>query len=171
MSRIAYMSSFGLLAALLGAAPAFAHVHVDGLDVQGQCVGDSNNDREIKINELIIAVNNALGVCPRLPMTINFRAMVGDREFACGATYEGLGTGSSTLIPSDLRFYISNVKLVNIFGDEVPLELEQDGIWQYQNVALLDFETGSENGCIEGNPATNTSIRGSAPAGVYTTLK
>src|SRR4029453_646920 len=170
MSRIAHLLSYAVFAALLAAAPAYAHIPVDGLDINGQCVGDANTDREVAINELIIAVNNALTGCARLPITLNFQGVVGDREFACGATYEGVGTGSSQFIPSDFRFYVSNIKLVTVGGEEVPLELEQDD-WQYQNVALIDFETGPEHGCIEGSPATNTAIHGSVPAGVYTTVK
>lgn len=163
-----YRITCAVVALLLGATPALAHFDVPGLDVNGQCVGDVNNNHEVQINELITAVNNALGGCPRLPITLKFRGVVGHDAFACGTQYSGIGTGSSVFIPADFRFYVSNVRLKPVGGDEVPLELEQDGIWQHENVAMIDFETGPDNGCSEGNSATNTEIHGTVPAGVYT---
>jgi uncharacterized repeat protein (TIGR04052 family) len=160
-----------LVAAALAARPAGAHIHITGLDENGQCVGDVNNDAEVKIDEIITAVNNALGGCPSLPITLNFKGFVGDRPFACGTVYSGIGTGSSQFIPSDFRFYVSNIKLVTVAGDEIPLTLDQDGVWQYQNVSMIDFETGPDNGCGEGNTATHTTITGTVPAGVYTGVK
>jgi uncharacterized repeat protein (TIGR04052 family) len=159
------------LAIALAGAPAVAHVDVPGLDENGQCVGDANLDGAVAINELILAVNNALGGCPRLPVTLNFRGVIGDKAFACGTVFTGLGTGSSQFIPADFRFYVSNVRLVTVEGDEVPVDLDQDGVWQYQNVAMLDFETGPDNGCGEGNAPTNTTVHGTAPAGVYRGVK
>jgi uncharacterized repeat protein (TIGR04052 family) len=159
-----------ILAVVLAATPALAQIDVPGLDLNGQCVGDANNNQEVQINELVTAVNNALGSCPRLPITLNFRGVVGHDAFACGTSYTGIGTGASQFIPSDFRFYVSNIRLKPVGGDEVPLELDQDGIWQHENVALIDFETGPDDGCNEGNSATNTEIHGSVPAGVYTSV-
>jgi len=155
-----------MLAAMLAASPAAAHFEVPGADNNGQCVGDADSNAVVAINELITAVNNALGGCPRLPITLNFRGVVGHEPFACGTVFHDVGSGESQFLASDFRFYISNVRLMS-GGQEVPLELEQDGVWQYQNVALLDFETGPDDGCIEGNTATNTTVRGTVPAGVY----
>lgn len=160
-----------LVSSILAAVPTLAHTEIPGLDENGQCVGDADANHAVAINELILAVNNALGGCPRLPVTINFRGVVGDKAFACGQAYGGIGTGASQFIPADFRFYVSNVILTTLAGDDVPVELDQDGVWQYQNVALLDFETGPDAGCNEGNSATNTSLRGTVPAGVYTGIK
>jgi uncharacterized repeat protein (TIGR04052 family) len=168
MQRIA-LSLLGL--AILAAAPVRAHVNVPGLDVNGQCVGDGNSDGQVTISELITAVNNALGSCPRLPITLNFQGQVGNQAFACGTIYNGIGTGASQFIPSDFRFYVSNVKLITAAGDAVPIDLDQDGIWQYQNVALLDFEDGTGPCTGDGNSALNTSLHGSAPPGVYTSVQ
>jgi len=156
-------------AALLG-APALAHVDVPGLDANGQCVGDADSDRTVAINEIIQAVNNALDGCAELPVEIQFKGMVGSEEFACGTAYSGVGTGDSQIVPSDFRLYVSNVRLVPRTGDEVPVTLEQDGIWQFQNIALLDFEDGS-GPCANGNTATNAVIKGTVPSGVYTGVK
>src|SRR6185369_3938766 len=124
------------------------------------------------VSELVTAVNNALNGCERLPITLSFHGMVGDQDFACGTVYNGIGTGLSQYIPSDFRFYVSNVKLVTIAGEEVPLDMASDGVWQVsqdgQGVAMIDFETGPDNGCNDGNSATNTEVHGTVPAGVYT---
>jgi uncharacterized repeat protein (TIGR04052 family) len=63
--------------------------------------------------------------------------------------------------------YVSQVKLVRKDGTAVPVSLTQDGVWQYQNVALIDFENG-EGPCRNGTTPTNTSVRGSVPTGEYT---
>jgi len=166
-----------LLIGAFAARPALAHVNVPGLDVNGQCVGDADSDATVAINELITAVNNALNGCARLPVTLNFRGMIGDQPFACGTIFNNVGSGASEFIASDFRFYISNVRLLTVGGSEVPVELEDDGVWQYtdpdshKSVALLDFETGPGNGCPEGNTATNTAVHGTVPAGVYTGVR
>ncbi len=164
MRFVTYLAAFTLLA-----APALAHVEVPGLDNHGQCVGDADSNSAVAINELIQAVNNALDGCADLPVEIQFKGMVGDEAFACGTAYSGIGTGDSQLIPADFRLYVSNVRLVS-GGNEVPVELEQDGIWQYQNVAMLDFEDGS-GPCANGNAAMNTVVKGKVPSGVYTGVK
>jgi uncharacterized repeat protein (TIGR04052 family) len=158
----------GLVAALCAAPAARADVDVPGLDVNGQCIGDANGDAAVAINELILAVNNALGGCADRPVEIQFKGMVGDEDFACGSAYGGIGTGNSQFVPSDFRFYVSDVRLVTPNGTEVPVTLEQDGVWQYQNVAMIDLEDGSGPCSAFGNEATNTTVRGTVPAGVYT---
>lgn len=159
------------LAMLLAAPGARAHEDVPGLDVNGQCVGDADGNGAVAINELITAVNNALDGCANRPVEIQFKGMVGDEPFACGQAYGNIGTGDSQFVPSDFRFYVSDVHLVTPGGSEVPVELEQDGIWQYQNVALIDLENGSGACAAFGNEATNTIIRGTVPPGVYTGIR
>ncbi len=100
-------------------------------------------------------------------VTIRFAAMVGSRPAACGIIYEGLGTESSTLSLNDYRFFVSNVRLIAADGTEVPVELAQDGIWQYANVALLDFEDGTGLCSQTGTAEMNDKIIGSVPEGEY----
>lgn len=159
---------FIVAALLCTATAAVAHVHVPGLDVNGQCVGDSDGDGAVTINEIVQAVNNALGTCPERPIEIKFAGMVGDEEFACGRSYGDIGTGGGQLVPSDFRFYVSDVRLITLGGQEVPVTLEQDGMWQYENVAMIDLEDGTGPCAAFGNSATNTTVRGSVPAGIYT---
>ncbi len=97
------------------------------------------------------------------PITINFAMKVGDQDAACGKSYGELGTSGSPVEINDMRFYVSNVRLVNGKGEETPVTLDQDGLWQVEGVALLDFEDASAGCADSGTPEINTSIRGSVP--------
>jgi uncharacterized repeat protein (TIGR04052 family) len=103
---------------------------------------------------------------PLIPVSIRFQARVLGAAFNCQQTYQGLGLKKSMLKPKDFRFYVSQVALINSQGQAVPLKLKQDGLWQYQDVALLDFEdkTGS---CTSGTTELHTQIEGQIPAGTY----
>ncbi|HUA59659.1 MAG TPA: MbnP family copper-binding protein [Verrucomicrobiae bacterium] len=103
-------------------------------------------------------------------VSIRFQAMVGSEKFACGRTYSGIGTTASTLSPRDFRFYVHDVALIDDSGKSVPLELSQDGKWQLDDVALLDFEDAT-GGCINGTPETNDKVVGTVPQGHYTGLR
>ena len=109
--------------------------------------------------------DSGVGKAPNV--TIPFRASVGGAPFACGTTYDGVGTTSKTIDPLDFRLYVYDVGLVDAAGAVTNVELQQDREWQYQNVALLDFEDGSGS-CATGSPNTNAEIVGSAPEGDYT---
>jgi len=95
---------------------------------------------------------------------IQFEARVGDAPFQCGLTYDGVGLHSSTISPRDLRMYVSGFSLVLADGSSHPLELEQDGLWQHQDLVLLDFEDGTGD-CRNGNPQTRDVVRGLLPEG------
>lgn len=112
---------------------------------------------------------------PGLPVvgpdvTIRFAALVGERSAACGMIYSGVGAEGSTITLNDFRFFVSNVRLINSVGDEVPVELTQDGQWQYENVTLLDFEDGSGMCGEAGNAELNDKVIGTVPEGEYTGL-
>ena len=101
------------------------------------------------------------------PVTIRLAATVGAEPFACGKTFEGVGTTKSSLRMSDSRFYVSNVRLARANGAPVPVTLTQDGLWQVDDVALIDFEDATGL-CANGTPQTHTTIEGTVPAGSYT---
>ena len=103
-------------------------------------------------------------------VTINFKAKVGTQDFACNATFTGLGSGSSTATVSDFRLYLHDVVLVEANGTEAKVTLTEDNKWQKGDVVLLDFEnkTGS---CLNGTSETNTSIIGTVASGNYTSIK
>ncbi|MEM7757836.1 MAG: MbnP family copper-binding protein [Cyanobacteria bacterium P01_A01_bin.40] len=132
----------------------------------------------LKFNQQAIAIATAMSLSCGVvkaqsdleEIAINFEAFVGENEFACGSSYEEIGVESSTITPTDFRFYVSDVKLIDEAGNAVPLELEQDGKWQHQNVALLDFEDGTAS-CDNGTSETRTQVVGTVPEGNYESLQ
>ncbi|NJK61634.1 MAG: metallo-mystery pair system four-Cys motif protein [Synechococcaceae cyanobacterium SM2_3_1] len=102
--------------------------------------------------------------------TIQFAAMVGGQPFACGQRYPNLGSAGTEVTPTDFRFYVSEVALIDAEGTIVPVSLEQDGIWQYESVALLDFEDKS-GPCANGTTETRDQVVGTVPAGDYQGLQ
>ncbi|MGD1858542.1 MAG: MbnP family copper-binding protein [Leptolyngbyaceae cyanobacterium] len=102
-------------------------------------------------------------------VTLQFEGMVGDEPFACGQAYE-IGAPATPMTALDFRFYVSEVALIDADGNEVPLILEQDGLWQHQNVALIDLEDKS-GACANGTVETRAQVVGSVPAGDYTGVK
>ena len=110
---------------------------------------------------------SATAFAQETPITLNFAAQIGGETFRCGGAYADIGTTKSTVTPSDFRLYMSDVALIRADGSEQPVTLTQDKKWQYQNVALLDFEdkTGP---CSNGTAETNGSVKGTVPAGAYT---
>jgi len=104
------------------------------------------------------------------PVAVHFQAVVGSEKLACGRTYAGVGTSKSTLSPRDFRFYVHNVALLDDTGKAIPLQLAQDGKWQLDDVALLDFEDAT-GGCVNGTPETNDRVVGSVPAAHYKGLR
>ncbi len=99
-------------------------------------------------------------------VSINFQGVVGDKAFSCNETYGGIGTTKSTMTVSDFRFFVENVRLVDKKGKETPLTLTNDGKFQTDKVALIDFENG-EGPCKNGTPELNTTIHGAVPKGKY----
>lgn len=93
-----------------------------------------------------------------VPVEVQFEAQVDGVPFACTSSFAGLGStgvGASLL---DFRLYVHDLEVLGAG----PVALEQDGTWQHQSVALLDFEdkTGT---CSNGTAETNTTLRGTAP--------
>jgi len=116
----------------------------------------------------LLALLIAMGCAPKeQPVTLTFAAQIGEEPMACGTTYAGIGTSGVDAQVTDFRFYTSNFRLIAEDGAEVPLTLDQDGMWQYESVALLDFEDATAD-CQSGTPEMNATVTGTAPAGTYT---
>lgn len=103
--------------------------------------------------------------------TLRFAATVADETASCGETYTNVGGDEATITFNDFRLYVANIEFGRADGSWVPLILEQDGMWQYQNVALLDFENGSDNCSEIGNTALNGIVVGTAPADEYIAVR
>ena len=113
------------------------------------------------------AMASPAAAAPLQHVVIPVVAEIGGQTFSCSARYHGLGTRPAVTQVGDFRLYVSEIALIRADGTLVPLALDQDGQWQYRNVALLDFEDAT-GACINGTPATNTTLRGSVPKGHYT---
>lgn len=97
---------------------------------------------------------------------IPFEARINGQPFKCGQSYANLGTASTTARPQDLRFFVSEVKLVRTgTAETVPVTLAA-GEMQSEDIALMDFEDKTD-GCKDGTVETHTTLTGTAPAGTY----
>jgi|GEM_PF-3561868 len=105
------------------------------------------------------------------PVEIRFALQAGEQAVSCSQPVAALGTAQSTAQMNDLRFYISNPQSIKPVGEAVAVMLEQDGIWQHANTALLDFEDGTAGCADSGNPELNNVLRGTIPQGEYTALR
>lgn len=96
-------------------------------------------------------------------LRIRFAAEVNGAPFSCDRSYPGVGRSAATFSPSDLRMYVHGVELVHADGTAEPAQLVQDGRWQYDQLALLDFEdrTGA---CINGTPDVRTVVELQPPS-------
>jgi uncharacterized repeat protein (TIGR04052 family) len=102
-------------------------------------------------------------------VSIQFGARANNADIDCASNIASLSAGNPAMTLKDLRFYVSDVRLVNGSGAEVPLVLDQNTS-QYLNVALVDMENGVGN-CAGGSAELHAAVTGKAPAGTYTGLK
>ena len=103
-------------------------------------------------------------------VAIEFRVRVGAEPLACGATYANLGTTQSTWEALEAKLFIHDPRLVRSDGSEVPVALDQDGRWQRDRFALLDFDD-STGSCAPADEATNLAVRGTVPDDDYAGLR
>ena len=99
---------------------------------------------------------------PSVPVSIPFVAQFGSEPLGCGEQ-------SDAAQLTDLRFYLHDLQLISSEGNAIPVALEVDGSWQQHDLALLDFEDGSDQ-CLNGSDATNVILRGSVPDAKYHAL-
>ncbi|MEQ1692499.1 MAG: MbnP family copper-binding protein, partial [Gemmatimonas sp.] len=92
--------------------------------------------------------------------------MVDSSAFQCGVHYKNIGTSRASIVASDFRFYVHDVRLITAKGDTVRAALRPESPWADGDVALLDFENGTAS-CANGTPQTRDSLVVMAPAGDY----
>jgi uncharacterized repeat protein (TIGR04052 family) len=96
-----------------------------------------------------------------------FEAQVNSQDFTCGATYSNVGVGQpGTYQVNDWRFYVHDVALVKPDGSRQALDLDQDGVWQYQNVALLDLRKDCGGGALSSNAVVKGAVANENYTGV-----
>lgn len=102
-------------------------------------------------------------------VTLGFAAVVGDEPFACNQTF-AIGSKATSVAFSDMRYYVHDVRLVDAQGNEVAVTLTEDGMWQHDGVALLDFEDATGL-CSNNTAQTNAKITGTVTRGDYRGLR
>ena len=114
----------------------------------------------------VTSSTSGTGGVAMMAVAIPFEGRVGATPFTCKGTYPGVGTAATEIALSDFRLYLHDVKLHQKGGADVAVELEQDGLWQYKSLVLLDFEdkTGS---CANGTKEMNGVIHGMVAQGTY----
>lgn len=80
------------------------------------------------------------------PLMLNFKGLIGSEDFLCGKTYENIGIGKHDYRAEGLRMYVSRLRALLDNGTEVTASLSEDGVWQHDNVALLDFGADCDRG-------------------------
>ncbi|MEH7829948.1 MbnP family copper-binding protein [Gemmobacter denitrificans] len=114
----------------------------------------------------------ALAASPALadqPVAITFAGEIAGKPFACTETYDGIGAKATAVTGIDYRLFVSGTALIRADGTAQPIALDQDGKWQLDDLALLDFEDGT-GGCSNGTAEMNTTLRGTVPDGDYVGL-
>lgn len=102
------------------------------------------------------------------PVQIEFVAMAGDLRINCGDSIPNLGTTNASAKLRDLRFYASEIHLIDANDKAVPVTLSNNE-WQRDGVVLVDLEDGTDIcGEAGGTPKVNAKIVGTVPEGTYT---
>lgn len=106
-------------------------------------------------------------------VTLDFAAVAGATPISCSSSLSGLGTTNASGTLSDMRFYISNVKLVKADGSTAPLTLTATDNYNVTKgadaVTLIDLEDNTGN--CSGTAGLNSKITGTVPAGDYVGVK
>lgn len=102
-------------------------------------------------------------------VAIPLAAEIGGKPFSCGETFAGLGSPAAEVQAVDFRLFVSDAAPVKADGSLQPIAQDQDGQWQLDGLALLDFKDGSP-ARANGTEGTNTTLRGTVPEGDDTGL-
>jgi uncharacterized repeat protein (TIGR04052 family) len=125
------------------------------------------------MKRFLLAATAALVAGPALAdmiVEIPFTAEIAGAPFACTDSFSGLGSAATEVQFLDFRLFVSSAHLIAADRTRVPVALEQDGAWQIDTIALLDFEDGTGS-CANGTPQMNTTLRGTVPEGAYRGLE
>jgi uncharacterized repeat protein (TIGR04052 family) len=106
----------------------------------------------------------ACGPAPVRPVTLTFHTGFGATPFSC--QLPAVLPDGHTIEPSTLKLFVHDLRLIDADGTETPITLEDDGRWQSQGVAQLDFEDGTGS-CRNGSSPVRTLIRGTVPDRSY----
>ncbi|MCK8503834.1 MULTISPECIES: MbnP family copper-binding protein [Myxococcus] len=94
--------------------------------------------------------------------TVRFSPQVRQEALSCTTSFTDIGTSRGVIELLDFRMYVRDVTLIRANGERHALKLAQDGQWQRDAIALLDFEDGTGT-CRTGSPGTHREVTGTAP--------
>jgi uncharacterized repeat protein (TIGR04052 family) len=107
-------------------------------------------------------------------VSIPFTAVNGTAPVTCGTPITGLGTTAATAQLKDLRFYVSNVRLVRKDGSSVLVTLAAKKGYVVSRggnrLTMIDLENGTGS-CDQGDAAVNSVIKGTVPMGTYVGMR
>lgn len=113
------------------------------------------------MRSLFVSLVAACAACApeQHPVEIQFDVRLNGEPLSCNA-------GVDAMRLTDLRFYVSDVRVRGGDAEWQAVTLLDDDFWQNSEVVLVDLETG-EGACLNGSSATNSFVRGavSAPPG------
>lgn len=102
---------------------------------------------------------------------LRFAAVAGETPVSCETPIAGLGTTSQTANLKDLRFFVSDVKLLRKDGSAVTVKIKANKDYRVAgskgSVTLIDLENGQGACAEEGTPGINASVIGTVPRGTY----
>ena len=112
----------------------------------------------------LIGIGLFLGVAcsaPQIPVEIEFVATWAGQPLRCGETAISL---------TDLRFFVSDIVLIDTKGGEHPLLLTTDDRWQQDDVALIDLENGDDT-CLNGTLDIHAVLSGTAATDDFESIR
>lgn len=94
---------------------------------------------------------------PESVTELKFEAYVGDEPLSCTESFDDFGDADAPVDVTDFRFYIHDVEVIDSDGEHHRVELIDDGVWQNERVALVDF-TDRHGHCEHASSATNDTV-------------
>ena len=89
-----------------------------------------------------------------------------------GAVWQGatIDCNDGDISLTDLRFFVSDLALVDKLGELHPIALLEDDRWQQSNIALVDLEDG-QGRCLNGTSDRHATLTGTADRADFVELR
>ncbi|MDH5674817.1 MAG: metallo-mystery pair system four-Cys motif protein [Myxococcales bacterium] len=149
------------------AAPVFFTPDAEVLADEGEGFVLEVPDASVAMAEEEAEVDALAGLSP---IELHFDVRVGEQSLRCGERFGPIGEDGLQAELLHLRFYLHDLYLIGADGKGQEITLAEDGRFQHDGVALLDFEDGSGRCEESGNVSENHRIVGGVPAGNYVGL-
>ncbi len=125
---------------------------------------------------LVAAAPAVAATTPKtMPVEVRFSAVAGGAPVTCATPTAGLGTTSAPARLEDLRFFVSNVRMVRADGTSALVRLTGSTRYNVTSKAgrttLIDLENGTGSCAKSGDMLVNAAVRGTVPRGAYGGLR